>query len=187
MMNAILNDSYSHRTEVQRTLLMQLAGDQPFFRGRTDVNVLTCGNFGSSHNMLSSQQSWLYGRIRQYITDSMDEQVILHYLNEFKSITPNMLPSFVVARLVDLVEKKKQAGDTSLDLSSLKMIGAVGQPLDPKVIQRASKILPGTAIVLIFGSTEIGFMFLPTVDGAYPSKYPWSILIVILTCMSHSF
>ncbi|KAJ8661834.1 hypothetical protein O0I10_002162 [Lichtheimia ornata] len=161
--------STSHDIEVQRTLLMQLGGDQPFFAGKKEVNVLTCGNFGSSHNIISSQQSWIYGRIRQYITDSMDEEVILRYLSKYKCITPNMLPSFVVARLVNRVEQLKQAGDESLDLSSLKIIGAVGQPLDPKVIQRASKALPGTFVVLIFGSTESGFMFMPTIDGAYPT------------------
>ncbi|KAI7882235.1 acetyl-CoA synthetase-like protein [Lichtheimia hyalospora FSU 10163] len=157
----------NHRIEVQRTILMQLAGDQTFFAGKADPSVLTCGNFGSSHNIISSQQSWLYGRIPQYVTETMDDEMILHYLVKYQCVTPNMLPSFLVARLVDRVEQMKQAGDESVDLSSLKIIGAVGQPLDPKVIQRAFKILPGTVIMLIFGSTESGFMFMPTLDGTY--------------------
>lgn len=131
------------------------------------LTALTCGNFASAHNLFHSLQSWLYCRYRQYVTDSMDENVILRYLNKFKCHTPNVLPCHVLTRLIDLIQQ--QAGDETLDLSSLKMLCGAGQPLDTKVIERAADIVPKTEVLVCFGSTECGYKFVRAVNGLYQS------------------
>lgn len=155
----------THAVEMFRVKFVAEETDRELLGSSCALTALTCGNFASAHNLFHSLQSWLYCRYRQYVTDSMDENVILRYLNKFKCHTPNVLPCHVLTRLIDLIQQ--QAGDETLDLSSLKMLCGAGQPLDTKVIERAADIIPKTDVLVCFGSTECGYKFVRAVNGLY--------------------
>ncbi|CDH49832.1 fatty-acid--ligase [Lichtheimia corymbifera JMRC:FSU:9682] len=158
----------THAADMCRVKFIAEEADRELLGSSCALTVLTCGNFASAHNLFHSLQPWVYSRYRQYVTDSMDENVILHYLQKFKCTTPNLLPCHVLTRLIDLIQSIQQAGDEALDLSSLKMLCGAGQPLDPKVIERAAGIVPNTNVLVCFGSTECGYKFVrATTNGAY--------------------
>lgn len=154
---------------MRRVKFIAEEADREMLGSSCALTVLTCGNFASAHNLVHSLQPWLYSRYRQYVTDSMDENVILRYLREFKCASSNVLPCHVLTRLVYLIQSIQQAGDETLDLSSLKMLCGAGQPLDPKVIERAAGIVPNTDVLVCFGSTECGYKFVRAINGAYQS------------------
>ncbi|CDH49834.1 amp-binding enzyme [Lichtheimia corymbifera JMRC:FSU:9682] len=157
----------THAVEMRRVKFVAEEADRELLGSSSALTVLTCGNFASAHNLIHSLQSWVYSRYRQYVTDSMDENVILHYVRKFKCATPNVLPCHVLTRLINLIQSIQQAGDETLDLSYLKMLCGAGQPLDPKVIERAAGIVPNTDVLVAFGSTECGYKFVRATNGAY--------------------